>query len=269
MQNFQAKSHEVLLKVLNNVGIIGSILAAIVDIIFVIIMVFGIDIQADLNAIIIFAIVNALVGIMINILLRFQGQKYAEIENEDLCKRYYNKRIKEKKYMSMGLWMGLKTVQDFIIKGCLASFSIFGAIYITIQGSKNPIQILMTLATLILFACFGLMGMNSAYSRYYNIQVPYMELKLNEREIQKAMEMAQEERVKQGDSNIPDNSGTNILESSNSISNTGLNSESMVLDGNNNTNSVLGITSDTSDTAADSTDVCFEGAMEENKEQKA
>ena len=32
-----------------------------------------------------------------------------------------------------------------------------------------------------MFACFGLMGMNSAYSRFYNIQVPYMEHAIEER----------------------------------------------------------------------------------------
>lgn len=181
MQTLQKKSHEALLKILNNVGIIGAVLAGVLDIIFVMIMVFGLDIKIDMKSIIIFAVVNALIGILINILLRFQGQKYAEIENEELCKQFYNKKVKEKKYMSMGTWMGIKVVEDFLVKGCTTAFSIFGMIYITIQGSKNPIQILLTLATLVLFACFGLMGMNSAYSRFYNIQVPYMQLELSKR----------------------------------------------------------------------------------------
>lgn len=176
----QKKSHEALLKLLNNIGIVGAILAAVADIIFVIIMVLGVRVNVDLNATIIFSVVNALVGILINVLLRYQGQKYAENENEELCRRFYNKRIREKKYMSMALWMTLKTVQDFLIKGGTTAFSIFGIIYISITGSKNPIQILLTLATLVLFACFGLIGMNSAYCRFYNIQVPYMNLKLTE-----------------------------------------------------------------------------------------
>lgn len=139
-------------------------------------------IDAQLDAIIIFAVVNALIGILINVLLRYQGQKYAEVENEELCTKYYNKRAKEKTYMSMTLWMTLKTIQDFIIKGGTTAFSIFGIVYISVTGSKNPIQILMTVATLILFACFGLISMNSAYMRFYNVQVPYMQLKLEERE---------------------------------------------------------------------------------------
>lgn len=170
-----------MLKVLNNIGIVGSILAACADIVFVLIMVLGIEVHTELNAIVIFSIVNALIGLLINILLRYQGVKYAEIENEDICKRFYNKRIKEKNYLSIEKWMFVKSIQDFLIKGVTTAFSIFGIIYITIVGSKNPIQILITLASLILFACFGLIGMNSAYSRFYNVQIPYMEKVVNAR----------------------------------------------------------------------------------------
>lgn len=178
----QKKSHEVLLKLLNNIGIVGAILAAIADIAFVLIMVLGVQINVQTNAIVIFAIVNALIGILINILLRYQGKKYAEIENDELCKKFYNKKVREKKHLTIGKWMALKTAEDFVIKGAAAAFSIFGIIYISIQGSKNPIQILITIATLILFACFGLISMNSAYERFYNIQVPYMKLEIEKRE---------------------------------------------------------------------------------------
>lgn len=179
--SLQKKSHEALLKLLNNIGIVGAILAAAADIVFVVIMVVGVHIEAEMDSIIIFAVVNALIGLLINVLLRYQGQKYAEIENEELCTRYYNKRVREKKYLTMGKWMALKTLEDFVIKGSSAAFSVFGIIYISITGSKNPIQILITIATLILFACFGLMAMNSAYTRFYNIQIPYMHTKLEER----------------------------------------------------------------------------------------
>lgn len=172
-----------LLKLLNNIGIVGSILAGIADIIFVIIFVFGIKIDMENNAVIVFAIINALIGILISSLLRYQGQKYAEIENEDLCKRFYAKKIKEsKRYISMDIWQILNIIKDFIIKGATTIFGIWGIIYISIEGSKNPIQILITLVTLVLFACFGLMNMNSSYCRFYNEQIPYMENKLKEKE---------------------------------------------------------------------------------------
>ena len=182
----QRKSHEALMKILNNIGIVGAILAAVADIIFVIIFVVGIDLKQEFKASIIFAVVNALVGILINVLLRYQGQKYAEIENEDLCNKFYRKKVKDSgKFMSMTTWNILSTIKDFIIKGCTAAFSICGVIYISIEGSKNPVQILVTLVTLILFACFGLISMNSSYYRFYNVQVPYMELKIQEEKIKK------------------------------------------------------------------------------------
>lgn len=171
----QKASHEALLKILNNIGVIGAILAAIADLIFVIIMVLGVHVEAEFNAIVIYAVVNAVIGLLINVLLRYQGQKYAELENEELCKLYYNKQVKEKKYLSIGAWMALKTVQDVIVKGGTTAFSIFGIVYISITGSHNPIQILLAIMTLILFACFGLMAMNAAYVRFYNVQVPFMQ----------------------------------------------------------------------------------------------
>lgn len=180
--NLQKKSHEVLLKLLNNVGIVGSILAGIADIIFVIIFVVGMQISMKRSAAIIFAVINALIGILINILLRYQGQKYAEIENEELCNKFYRKKVKEnKKHLSMGAWQILKSIKDIIIKGGTTTFSICGLVYLSVEGSKNPIQILITLVTLVLFACFGLMNMNSSYCRFYNVQIPYMELKLKEK----------------------------------------------------------------------------------------
>lgn len=212
-KNLQTKSHEALLKILNNIGVIGAILAAVADIIFVIIMVLGVQVQANMNSVIIFAVVNALIGVLISVLLRYQGQKYAETENEELCKKFYNKKVKEKKYMSMGKWMALKSFEDVLIKGATTAFSIFGIIYITIEGSKNPIQILITLATLVLFACFGLIGMNSAYSRFYNIQVPFMELKVAEKENKKTKKVKEKINVNNREHSVSQSTGASASES--------------------------------------------------------
>lgn len=171
------------MKLLNNIGIVGSILAAIADMVFVIIFVVGINIHEDLTSTVIFSVINALIGLLINVLLRYQGKKYAELENPELCSKFYEKKVKEtKKHLSMSAWLALQTIKDVVVKGCTSAFSIFGIIYISVQGSKNPIQILITLVTLILFACFGLISMNSSYTRFYNIQIPYMELKIKEKE---------------------------------------------------------------------------------------
>ena len=180
-KNLQQKSHEGLIKVLNNIGIIGAILAAIADVVFVTIFVIGVKVNARNTAIIIFSIINALIGVLINSLLRYQGKRYAEIENQELVNAYYKKKVKEqKKHLPINVWLGLCTFKDIVWKGCTTAFSIFGIIYISIEGSKNPIQILITLVTLIMFACFGLINMSNAYNRFYNIELNYMKNKLEE-----------------------------------------------------------------------------------------
>ena len=174
------------MKILNNIGIVGAILAAVADIIFVIIFVVGVNMKQEFVSSLIFATVNSLIGILINALLRYQGQKYAEIENEELCTKFYSKKVKEsKRFVSMTTWNIVSIIKDFIIKGLTTIFSICGIIYISIEGSKNPVQILITLVSLVLFACFGLMSMNSSYYRFYNVQVPYMELKIKEENCKK------------------------------------------------------------------------------------
>lgn len=181
IKNSPNKSHEALLKVLNNIGIIGAIFAGVADLILVIIFVVGINIQTKGTSSMIFAVINAIIGILINVLLRYQGQKYAEIENEELCKSFYKKKAKErKKTMSMEVWQILQVLKDIVFKGATTAFSIFGLIYISIEGSKDTVQILITIVTLVLFTCFGLLNMNTAYNRFYNIQIPYMELKIKE-----------------------------------------------------------------------------------------
>lgn len=184
MQNLQKKSHEILLKTLNNIGIIGSILAGVADIVFVIIFIFGVEIKIEINSIIMFSIINAVIGVLINTLLRYQGQKYAELENEYLCKLYYNKKVeKEKRHMSLKLYNIIGFIQDVIVKGCTSAFCIFGLIYISFEGSKNPVQILITLANLILFACLGLITMNNSYTRFYKYQIPYMQKVIREKQV--------------------------------------------------------------------------------------
>lgn len=186
MQTLQKRYHETLLKILNNIGIIGSILAGLAEIVFVIIFILGVEIDVSSETAILFAIVNGLIGLLISILLRYQGIKYAELENKELVEKFYRKKVKEltKEPLSVELWQVLNGLKDFILKFGFTVFLIYGVIHITIQGSKNPIELLIALVSLILFACFGLISMNNAYDRYYNLQVPYMEMKVKEMEEQ-------------------------------------------------------------------------------------
>lgn len=183
-----------MLKILNNIGIVGSILAAVSDIIFVIIFTVGFTLKVDVKYSIMFSCIHGAIGIIINTLLRYQGQKYAEIENEELLRKFHRKEIKEKKYISMNKWNIIKVIVDIFIKGLSIAFVCFGFIYISIQGSHEPVHILISLATLSMVICFGLISMNSSYTRYYNVQVPYMEMKLKEKEEKKEAENYTEQK---------------------------------------------------------------------------
>ena len=185
MRNYQKQFHKTFLKVLDNIGIIGTILTAIADIVFVVIFVIGIKIDISLKSAIIFSVINALIGVAINVLLRYQGQKYAEIENKELLEEYCEHKVKERKHLTTLQYNIISFLKDVILKGACSTFSIYGLIYISIEGSKNPIQILLTIVNLILFICLGLMAMNNSYNRYYTYQIPLMEIELKLKEEEK------------------------------------------------------------------------------------
>lgn len=175
------KSHEVLMNILNNIGIICSIFCAIADIVLVVVFVIGVNVDRETTSITAFSIANSICGVLINVFLRYQGQKYAEIENSKIIEQYYNKKAKETKYRSIKVWEILQTIKDIIIKGGLVSASIFCTFYISIQGSGNIILILIAVVSMLMFICFGLIGMNNAYNRFYNIDLPYMKKEILEK----------------------------------------------------------------------------------------
>lgn len=140
------------------------------------------------------------------------------------------------------------------------------------------VAMLTYLFTIIMGLVFGVLQMKNAedywtteFWRYAMMIKEQNEAEEREKAIQAENEglvkMAEEECVEQRDSSLLDNSGINILESSDSINDTGID-KSMILDSNSNTNSILGSTIYTSDRSADSTDVCLESVMEENKEKE-
>lgn len=175
------KSHEVLMNILNNIGTICAIFCAIADIVLVTIFVVGVNVERDTASIISFSVSNAVFGLLINVFLRYQGQKYAEIENGEIISKYYKKKAKETKYRSIKVWSAIQVIKDVIIKGVFLSASIFCTFYISIKGSGNIVLILIAIVSMLMFICFGLIGMNSAYNRFYNIDLPYMKLKIEEK----------------------------------------------------------------------------------------
>lgn len=94
-KNLQQKSHEALLKLLNNIGVVGSIIAGVADIIFVIIFVLGVNIQAETNSIVIFSVINSVIGVLINVLLRYQGQNMLKLKTRIFVPSSIERKQKE------------------------------------------------------------------------------------------------------------------------------------------------------------------------------
>lgn len=165
---------------LNYIGIIGASMMGVVYIIITIILVQGFTCQADATNNIIFALINAVVGICITQMLKIQGITYARMvpENAEILKRYYNTRTKERKLRSITWYWCTSLAKDIGIKGVTVAGATFGIVYLVVNGSHDYHLILLAIANLIMFACFGLLAMNNAYDFYCNEHIPYLKNKL-------------------------------------------------------------------------------------------
>lgn len=166
---------------LQYIGMIGATLTSIVYIIIVVVLIQGFKYQQSTQAIV-FALVNAIIGFVIMQFLKIQGIEFAKNleDNKEIREKYYKTKTKDKKIRSLKFYWLTSLIKDIIFK-CLSIGVVSGGlIYIMIQGSQDYTLLLMALANLILFVCFGLLALNSAYSFYNEYQVPYMEEKLKE-----------------------------------------------------------------------------------------
>ena len=179
--------------ILQYVGVIGAILMSIMYIITVVILIIGFKAQSIQNTIV-FAIINAIVGLIIMQFLKIQGISFAKNlpENIEIVKQYYNTKTKDKKIQSIKYYWTSSLIKDFISKGLSIAFTTAGIIYIVIVGSNDYTLLLLALANLILFICFGLLALNNAYEFYNNKHVPYMQEmiknKITKKEIEKCLQ---------------------------------------------------------------------------------
>lgn len=167
--------------ILQYVGIIGASLASIVYIIVVIVLIQGFKYQQPIQGII-FALINAIVGFVIMQFLKIQGIDFAKSipENKVIREQYFASRTKDKKVHSLKYYWFLSLIKDIAFKCSGVAIVTTGLIYVVIQGSQDYVLLLMALANLILFICFGLLALNSAYSFYNEYQIPYMLERLEE-----------------------------------------------------------------------------------------
>ena len=167
--------------ILTYVGAIGAILTSCAYIILMIVLIKGFHYEQTQQAVL-FAIVNAIVGLIIANFLKYQGLTFAKElpENEEIVKKYYSTKTKDKKPHSLQFFWITSIIKDVFFKGCTVAFSTAGLIYIVIVGSNDWNLMLMALVNLILFICFGLIALNKGYDYYNNTYVNYMKEKIDE-----------------------------------------------------------------------------------------
>ena len=183
--------------ILQYVGVIGAILMSIMYMIMVVILIIGFKAQSIQNTIV-FAIINAIVGLMIMQFLKIQGISFAKNlpENIEIIKQYYNTKTKDKKIQSIKYYWTSSLIKDIISKGLSIAFTTAGIIYIVIVGSNDYTLLLLALANLILFICFGLLALNNAYEFYNNKHVPYMQEMIKNKITKKEIEICLQSMVK-------------------------------------------------------------------------
>lgn len=171
-----------ILPILNYVGIIGAAIMTVAYIIAVFVLIRGFQAEALLQTTI-FGCVNAATGFVIMQFLKIQGVSFAKMlpENQEVIKRYYNTKTKDKKPHSINYFWATTVVKDILVKCLTLAATTVGLIYIVIQGSNDYNLLFLAIVNLLMFMCFGFISLVNAYDFYNNNHVPYMleQLKTN------------------------------------------------------------------------------------------
>lgn len=249
--------------ILNYVGTIGAILMAIAYIAIVFVMIYGTTVNAAVGETVLFACINAIIGIMIMQFLKIQGITFAKNlpVNQEILKRYNDTKTKDKRFRSIKYFWVTSALKDIAFKGVSIAGSVGGIIYIVIKGTYDYTYILLAIINLMMFACFGLISLISAYDFFNEKHIPFIEEQLNETkrkqaeeelrreeeraqaieaEVNRRVEMAKKELDKQRNDMVHSDRGSDLLESSMDMCPTCVNSESVVLDGSFIDHNLLG-----------------------------
>lgn len=168
-----------ILPILNYVGVIGACIMVIAYIIAVFVMIRGFKAE-ELLQMTTFAVVNAATGFVIMQFLKIQGVSFAKMlpENEEIIKRYYHSKTKDKKVHSIKYFWTTSVIKDILVKCLTLGATTVGLIYIVIQGSNDYNLLFLALVNLLMFVCFGFISLVNAYDFYNNNHVPYMKEQL-------------------------------------------------------------------------------------------
>lgn len=172
---------EKILPILHYVGFIGAVIMSVAYIVLVVVMIMGFKEEKTLKTTI-FAIVSAEVGFLILQCFKMQGQSFAENkpENKDLLNKYFGTKTKDKKAHSMVYFWLTSGLTDFLTKAATLALSSIGLIYLIIEGSKDYMLIVLAIVNLLMFICFGILGLVKTYNYFNRVYVEYIKEKLEE-----------------------------------------------------------------------------------------
>lgn len=242
------------------VGTIGAILMAVAYIILMLILILGFQVRANFIETIVFSVITAAMGFIIMQFLKVQGIDFAKNlpNNVETLKKYNQKKPKKKHYHSLTAYWITTICIDIITKVATVAIATAGIIYIVYAGSQNYTLLLLAGVNLIMFACFGLISLVSAYDFFNDSYIPYIieTGEKYERENQKGVDLASQEPNQQGNADLHSCGGSDILDSSVDTSNNSLdNTKSMVVDCVGNGDPLLGRTFYSSSAATNSLDI--------------
>ena len=171
------------LPILQYVGAIGATVLCIAYIVVVLVLIQGFKAEKLLETTI-FAAVTAGVGFMIMQFLKVQGISLAEKipENNELIKKYYSTKTKDKKLHSIKFFWVTTVLKDIFVRCSSLAITSVGLIYIVIEGSNDYNLLLLALVNLLTFICFGFLAMNKAYKFYNTEYINYIKEKINDME---------------------------------------------------------------------------------------
>lgn len=262
---FESKIKPILLYV----GTIGATAMSVAYIILMFVLILGFKASTTLNQAIIFAVINAVVGFIIMQFLKVQGIDFAKQidKNKKIIDTWNRKQPKKRKSHSISFfWM--KTVAvDIVVKVLTIVIMTSAIIYIVIEGSSDYNMLLMSVVNLIMFICFGFLSLVKAYDFFNNSYIPYLEEKIDEREMQESLEVVKKKLTKQGNDMVYSNRRVDLLEPSDNHLNNGGDSKCEMVGGNNNDNSVLVCPADACAGTSNRTDLPIEENTQKNKKQ--
>lgn len=215
------------------VGFIASGIFSIAYIIVIAIMIMGLETAPTIETFIGFLIANLVTGACISISMMIQGQDFAKDkeENKQILAEYVKK--KEVKLHSMTFYWILAIIKTIFTRLLMVAAMTYIVIDICWKGNNQYTYLLMAVFNILMFLGFGMLGLVSMYDKYNNRYIPFIRRKLSEREIKKAMELAEKECIHEEDDSTYDNIRNNLLDTSLHTSNTSSSSEPVVLDNNN------------------------------------